>query len=406
MENLWRSRWKTVLKLPLSDAKPVSSSLPFTSQAARIKYGAPAGKTADAAFLWSTLNPSFLACFFFFLLSFFVSSKPVTFLFLRILPIFSLLCTTWNFAKFHTFLSVFLSLHSCCPLIRSDEALWRNVIFTTSMKCKKRRRKEMTRTWGIIWVWDGFSKQLSPVECHMTDISVIKMIISVAVWRIYPSWVNDKLWAREGLGHSGMFWARLSGDNFRSKLEIISFISRVMLISKSFFCFPRFCKIWRQTFEPCGFWFRRCLGALFENCAPSLGIFLRIPTTATSILKIVFLFSKQSWCYLPDSCGDPQAEQSSLVVVRRKLEWKRIFRALARSGAEEPPIVVAFSTSRLRWSMVQKRQKPDEFEVRRQWLPFIVYKPARKPASFEEPHPRPDVSSVLLFAVFLYVAVQ
>ena len=68
----------------------------------------------------------------------------------------------------------------------------------------------------------------------MTDISVIKMIISVAVWRIYPSWVNDKLWAWEGLGHFGMFWARLSGDDFRSKLEIISFLSRVMFILKSF----------------------------------------------------------------------------------------------------------------------------------------------------------------------------
>ena len=68
----------------------------------------------------------------------------------------------------------------------------------------------------------------------MTDISVIKMIISVAVWRIYPSWVNDKLRAWEGLGHSGMFWARLSRDDFRSKLEIISFLSRVMSVSKSF----------------------------------------------------------------------------------------------------------------------------------------------------------------------------
>ena len=124
-----------MLTLPLSDAKPVSSgsSLAFTSQAARIKYGAPAGKTADTAFLRSTLNPSppsFLACFFFlsFLLSFFCLFKTCHPLFLRILPIFSLLCTTWNFAKFHPFLSVFLSLHSCCPLIRSDEALWRNVI--------------------------------------------------------------------------------------------------------------------------------------------------------------------------------------------------------------------------------------------------------------------------------------
>ena len=128
----------------------------------------------------------------------------------------------------------------------------------------------------------------------MTDISVIKMIISVAVWRIYPSWVNDKLWAWEGLGHFGMCWARFSGDDFRSKLEIISFLSRVMFISKSF-CFPRFCKIWRQTFEPWGFWFRRCLGALFENRGPSLGIFLRTPTTTTSIFwKFLFFFQSRA----------------------------------------------------------------------------------------------------------------
>ena len=64
--------------------------------------------------------------------------------------------------------------------------------------------------------------------------------------------------------------------------------------------------------------------------------------------KFLFFFSKQSRCYLPDSYGDPQAEQSSLVVVRRKLEWKLDYRALARSSAEGPPIVVAFSASRLR----------------------------------------------------------
>ena len=69
----------------------------------------------------------------------------------------------------------------------------------------------------------------------MTDISVIKMIISAAVWRIYPSWVNDKLRAWEGLGHSRMFWARLSRDDFRSKLEIISFLSGVTSVWESFF---------------------------------------------------------------------------------------------------------------------------------------------------------------------------
>ena len=153
----------------------------------------------------------------------------------------------------------------------------------------------------------------------MTDISVIKMIISVAVWRIYPSWVNDKLWAWEGLGHSGMSWAGLSGDDFRSKLEIISFLSRVMFISKSFL-FP----------------------ALLQNLAPNVrALALLVSTMSWSsfwklrsvtrhflansdydheyLLKISFLFSKQSRCYLPDSYGDHQAEQSSLVVVRRKL---------------------------------------------------------------------------------------
>ena len=125
-----------MLKLPLSDAEPVSSSLPFTSQAARIKYGAPAAKTADAAFLRSTLNPSppsFLACFFFFFFLF-----PFLFCLFQTchlpLPSFSSdlfpslyyleLCQVQN-------LPFCISISSLRPsLIRSDEAVWRNVIFT------------------------------------------------------------------------------------------------------------------------------------------------------------------------------------------------------------------------------------------------------------------------------------
>ena len=37
-------------------------------------------------------------------------------------------------------------------------------------------------------------------------------------------------------------------------------------------------------------------------------------------LKILFFFPKKSRCYLSDSYADPQAEQSTLVMVRRKLE--------------------------------------------------------------------------------------
>ena len=128
----------------------------------------------------------------------------------------------------------------------------------------------------------------------MTDISVIKMIISVAVWRIYPSWVNDKLRVWEGLGHSGMFWARLSRGDFRSKLENISFLSRVMFISKSFFCFPRFCKIWRQTSELWSFWFRRCLGLerleLFWKLRFVSGHFLRTLNMTTRFFWKFLLF--------------------------------------------------------------------------------------------------------------------
>ena len=138
----------------------------------------------------------------------------------------------------------------------------------------------------------------------MTDISIIKMIISVAVWRIYPSWVNDKLRAWEGLGHSGMFWARLSRDDFRSKLEIISFLSWVMSVSKSFSV--------SRAFQRFG---AKCSSSGAFGLEDVLGIFLKTPlrhraflwtlTTTTSISwKFSFLFSKAEPVYLPDSYGD------------------------------------------------------------------------------------------------------
>ena len=156
----------------------------------------------------------------------------------------------------------------------------------------------------------------------MTDISVIKMIVSVAVWRIYPSWVKDKLQAWEGLCHSGMFWARLSRDDFRSKLENISFLSRVMFISKSFFVSRAFVRFGAKRSSSAAFGFDVAL-ELFWKLRFVIGHFLRTLNTTTSIfLKIPFIFSKQSRCPLPDSYGDLQAEQSTFVNLRRKLEWK------------------------------------------------------------------------------------
>ena len=191
----------------------------------------------------------------------------------------------------------------------------------------------------------------------MTDISIIKMITSVAVWHI--SVMGE--WQVVGVGGTRPL-QNVLGEALKGQFgfEARNYLFPELCSFRRVFCFPCFCKIWRQTFEPWDFLFRRCLGALFENCAPSLGIFLRTPTTTTSIfVKISILFWKQSRCYLPDSYVDPQAEQSSLVMVRRKLEWKIDFRTLARSSAEGLSIAVTISrpTSRLRWSMVQKRRK-------------------------------------------------
>ena len=62
------------------------------------------------------------------------------------------------------------------------------------------------------------------------------------------------------------------------------------------------------------------------------GHFCELRLRPRVFLKISFLFfPKQSRCYLTDSYSDPQTERSILVMVRRKLEWKLDFRALARS---------------------------------------------------------------------------
>ena len=126
---------------------------------------------------WTRLLRLFWPVFFFFFLFLFVSSKPVTFLFLRFLPIFSLLCTTWNYAKFHTFLSLFLSPHSDCPLIRSDEALWRNVNFSR----KKLKNQNLDLNYSVhcckihlatmYWIVYKFSVRKND-SCIITSVSL------------------------------------------------------------------------------------------------------------------------------------------------------------------------------------------------------------------------------------------
>ena len=132
--------------------------------------------------------------------------------------------------------------------------------------------------------------------------------------------VNDKLWAWEGLGHSEMFWVRLSRDDFRSKLENISFLSRLMFISKSFFVSRAFVKFGAKVSSSWAFGFDDVLELFLKLRSVTGHLFANSDYDLVYFLNFAFLFSKQSRCYLPDSYGDPQAEQSILVMVRQKLE--------------------------------------------------------------------------------------
>ena len=225
---------------------------------------------------------------------------------------------------------------------------WTNTWLNVSRTCNDRVEDSGTLT---RWVpYDGYIRhQNDHLSGRMTDISVM------GEWQVADVGRTRPLENVLGEALKGRF-------SFETRNYLFSFQSYVRF--EEFFCFPRFWKIWRQTFKLWGFWFRRCLGGLFENSAPSPGSFLRTPTTWTTttsiFLKISFLFPKQSRCYLPDRYGDPQAEQSTLMMEHRRQEWKLDFRALARPSAEGPWIVVAIGTSRVRRSMVQKRKKKNK----------------------------------------------
>ena len=173
-------------------------------------------------------------------------------------------------------------------------------------------------------------------------------------------------------------------------LELCSF--------RRFFCFPRFCKIWcMPNVRALGlFGFDDVLDLFLKLRSVTGHLFANSDNDLEFFLKITFHFSKQSRCYLPESYGDPQAEQSTLVTVRRKLEWKLHFRKLARSSAEEPSIVVAICTSRLRWSMVQKRKSTQNSACDcKKSQPFFIYKTSKFWSTcFQDPMSLPFCTSL------------
>ena len=114
------------------------------------------------------------------------------------------------------------------------------------------------------WVpYDGYIRhQNDHLSGRMTDISVMGEWQVAGVGGTWP--------LRNVLGE-----AREGRFSFEAQNYLFSFQSYVRF-EEFFFCFPRFWKIWRQTFKLWSFWFRQCLGGLFENSAPSLGLFFEL----------------------------------------------------------------------------------------------------------------------------------
>ena len=218
----------------------------------------------------------------------------------------------------------------------------------------------------------------------MTDISVIKMIISVAVWRIYPSWVNDKLWAWEGLGHSGMFWARLSRDDFRSKLEIISFPSGVMSVSKSFFV--------SRAFERFG---AKCSSSGAFGFDDVLGLFLKTPLRHRAFFCELLLrpqvFLENFLSFFQSRAGFTCLTAMAIPSLSKALWWWYVENQNENSTSgrwRDRAQKDHRSSSRLvqvvcddPWSRREKKNTRKSACDCAKAQPFIIY----KPASFEEP---------------------
>ena len=243
-------------------------------------------------------------------------------------------------------------------------------------------------------VWTSYVK--AEQILHFNPLSAIWRIYPsskwssqlVAAWRIYLSWVNDKLWACEGLGHSGMFWGEaLRGRfSFEARNYLFSFPSYVHF--EEFFCFPRFCKIWRQTFLP-AFGFDDVLELFLKTALRHSAFSCELRLRPQVFFENFFSFFKAEPVLLAWQLWWSPGWAKLFGGGSSKTRVETWFRELARSIAEGPSIVVAFSTSRLRWSMVQKRQKPDEVSL---WLSFIVYKNQRgKQRALRSPFPRPNV---------------
>ena len=234
-----------------------------------------------------------------------------------------------------------------------------------------------------------------------------------AIWRIYPSskwssrWPHDryirhgwmtKLRAWEGFGHWRMFWTRLPRDDFRSKLESISFLSRVTLISKSFL-FPALFWDLAPNVWAMGLFVSMMSWSFFWKFLSITRHFLRTPTTTMRIF-FKYLFFKAEPLFLAWQLwwSPGWAKHFS---DRQKLEWKLDFRAY--------PKVRRTVNVRRDWyeslAVIHGPKEKKHNEVRVWFSEVSTLHRLQNQRGLKNLFPRPNVAIVLPVAVFVYVDV-
>ena len=189
--------------------------------------------------------------------------------------------------------------------------------------------------------------------------------------------------------------------------------------SKLSLFFPKICPFWRVF----------CFPALLKDLAPNvqaLGLLASLMSWRSFwklhsvtgqfcfanpdydkeyFLKFFFFFPKKSQCYLPDSYGDPQAEQNT-VMVRQKLEWKLDLRRWRDRAQKDHR-----SLSRLVRVVCGDPSSKEKKKNNNTRKPALIVRSLSPSSSTNQRvlrslFPRPDVAAVLHFAVIVYVDVQ